>query len=238
MPPPLPQAQQPDAGATQPAPDPSAETQGPDASGQPVAPVWPANMASHGALFAADGVVQTPAAAPQPARQQVEGTHAILYADFQCPHCGTFSAANDDALRALIDEGAITLELRPLSFVDPTNSLRHAAAFAAVVDEFPETAWAFQSALFANQRQGGLSDDELIELADSAGAQSPQLEERIRSGALLGFAQAASATGLSTPVEEGVPAPRGTPALYVDGAAYSGPLDVPQEVADFIASRQ
>lgn len=231
MPPPLPGQHSHDAGA----PTETAQTPGADAPAESTGPVWPANMASHGVLFAADGVVPTPPAAQEAVRQAVEGTSVIVYVDFQCPHCATFSAANDDELRALVDDGSITLEMRPVSFVDPVNSVRHAAAFAAVVDEFPESAWAFQSALFEHQQQGGLSDEQLVELALAVGGQSTQLESRIRSGSLLAFAETATVTGMSEPVVDDVPAPRGTPSLYVNGVAYDGPIDQPEALVDFIA---
>ncbi|GEK81296.1 DsbA family protein [Agrococcus baldri] len=232
MPPPAPVAVSPDAG------------QGTDAPGAAVGPVWPANMASHGVIFTAEGVQQTPAAAPQRAQVEVAAPHAILYVDFLCPHCGTFEAAYGDELGAAVEAGEVALEIRPLTFMDRSSpdeySTRAANAFAAVADEFPGSAWAFHRALFAQQPaagEPGLTDDELIELAAGAGASSERLAERIRSVALREFTVAASESGLTQPVAEGVEPPRGTPALYLDGVAYQGPLDQPGSVGDFIASQ-
>lgn len=219
--------------------------QGADASGDAVESVWPANMASHGAIFTAAGVQPSPAAAPQRAQVEVDAPHAILYVDFLCPHCGTFETAYGAELEAAVAAGEIALEVRPLTFMDRTSpdeySTRAANAFAAVVDEFPESAWAFQQSLFAQQPAGGqpgLTDDELIGLAAEAGASSAQLEERIHAVALREFTAVANESGLTQPVADGVDAPAGTPAFYLDGAAYEGPLDQPGSIADFIASQQ
>lgn len=231
MPPPLPGADTQGSG--------SDASQGSDASPDQGASAWPRNMASYGVIFTADGVLETPAATAQRAAVEVDAPHAILYVDFQCPHCGTFEAANGDDLGEAVAAGEIALEVRPLTFLDrgalDGASTLAANAFAAVVDEFPETAWAFYRGVFLLQSTGEpLTADALIELAATVGAQSEQLSERIRGVQFRAFTDAANEAGLSEPVVAGVPAPQGTPAFYLDGQQYDGPIDQPGAVAAFL----
>lgn len=219
-------------------------SQQPGASGDAVEAVWPENMASHGVIFTADGVVETPAAAAERAEVDTDLPHAILYVDYSCPHCGTFEATYGNELRQAIEAGEIALELRPLTFLDRTSpdeySTRAANALAAVVDEFPGSAWAFNRALFLAQPPAGspgLTDAQLLEVAELAGASSEQLSERVLGVQLREFTAAASESGLRLPVVDEVPAPTGTPAFYLDGVVYEGPLDQRGAIADFIAAQ-
>lgn len=240
-PPPLPSASV-DAAAPQTASP--TEGQGADASQQPGAPVWPANMASYGVIFTAEGVLETPRAGAQREEVAVAAPHAILYVDFSCPHCGTFTRTHAGDLAAAVDAGEIVLELRPMAFLDSAtndeHSTRAANAFAAVVDEFPESAWAYYVALFEAQQEGseaGLPDDGLIELASSTGAASEQLTARIEAVALRDFTAAATSAGLEQPISAGGPTITGTPSLFLDGVQFTGGNDEPGAVATFIADQ-
>ena len=66
----------------------------------------------------------------------------VLYIDFICPVCKNFEAQYNETLTTLRNEGKITVEYRPLGFLDSrstTNySSRAANAAACVVNESPE----------------------------------------------------------------------------------------------------
>ena len=103
----------------------------------------------------------------------------VLYIDFICPVCKNFEAQYNETLTKLRNEGKITVEYRPLGFLDSRSSTnyssRAANAAACVVNESPEKYAAFVDALFAKQPAeggAGLSDAELKKMATDAGAKS------------------------------------------------------------------
>lgn len=214
--------------ASAPAPAPST-TDDADAAAQ----VWPQRQASHGVILTSEGVLDTGVAGPQRVDADTAQPHAVLYLDFQCPHCASFAAAFDDLLEARVASGAMALELRALSFLDRGESAgpsaRAAAAFAAVADEFPEAAWPYARLLLANQASG-FDDETLLALAAEAGASSAQLTERVEGRQLLQYAVTANETGLSVPPSGAASAPTGTPALYLDGEPFQPVSGDPAEL--------
>lgn len=100
-----------------------------------------------------------------------------VYFDYMCPACGDFEAANDSELRALLQEGGVTVEYHMVSFLDAQSaggeySTRAGNASAVVADQAPAQFSDFHSALFEHQpSEGGkgLSDEEIADLAIEAG---------------------------------------------------------------------
>lgn len=146
-----------------------------------------------------------------------------LYEDFLCPTCKALEELSGETLAALVDEGAIAIEYRPVAILDrassdryPTRALNAAGVVAdtAGVEAFAE----FHRLLFAEQPpEGGpgLSDDRLIELARQAGASGSEVESGIRDLVYEEWTETvtdeASKAGL-----------QGTPTIRVDGE----PLDL------------
>ena len=102
-----------------------------------------------------------------------------VYEDFMCPFCGDFEAATRDVLDELVASGDVRVEYRVLSFLDRVSngtdySTRAMSALGVVLDQAgPEAAVTFHDLFFENQPEedtGGLSDDELVQLAVEAGA--------------------------------------------------------------------
>ncbi|MCW2694198.1 MAG: protein-disulfide isomerase-like protein [Mycobacterium sp.] len=100
------------------------------------------------------------------------------YIDFQCPYCRAFEMSSGDSLRALADEGVITLVYHPMDFLDQASTNRYssraasASGCAADADRFAD----YAQVLFANQPpEGGpgLTDRELTELGVSIGLTDP-----------------------------------------------------------------
>jgi protein-disulfide isomerase len=118
--------------------------------------------------------VTAPSAEPEAGKP----VKVVLYIDFICPACKNFEAQYKAPLAQLRNEGKVTVEYRPLGFLDSrstTNySSRAANAAACVVNESPEKYEEFVDALFAKQPAeggAGLSDSELKKMAADLGAQ-------------------------------------------------------------------
>ncbi|MDQ0077078.1 DsbA family protein [Arthrobacter oryzae] len=142
----------------------------------------------------------------------------VVYIDFICPVCKRFETTYNEQLTSLRNEGKISLEYRPLGFLDQqstTNySSRAANAAACVVNESPEKYSDFVNALFDKQPTeggAGLSDDELKKMATDVGAKSIDScveEKKYRPYVKVATLEAA-AIGVS-----------GTPTAFVDGKQW------------------
>ena len=136
---------------------------------------------------------------------------AVEYGDYECPYC----AAARPVLATMVDEGRIRLAFRnfPLASVHPYALT---AALAAEAAGAQGRFWEMHDRLFTSQRR--LRDADLARYAaelglpprsvvgDAAQQYGDKVEADFRSG-----------------VDSGV---RGTPALFLDGRQYSGPLEV------------
>jgi protein-disulfide isomerase len=141
-----------------------------------------------------------------------------VYEDFLCPACKSFEDVLGSTLTDLVAEGATAVEYRPVSILDrmsadayPTRALN---AAGVVVDAGGVEAFAkFHELLFANQPSeggAGLSDDQLIDLAEQAGVTGKAVESGIRDRIFEDWTRRvtddASRNGLT-----------GTPTVLVDG---------------------
>jgi protein-disulfide isomerase len=142
----------------------------------------------------------------------------VLYIDFICPVCKNFEAQYNETLTKLRDEGKITVEYRPLGFLDSrstTNySSRAANAAACVVNESPEKYSDFVNALFDKQPaegSAGLSDDDLKKMATEVGAKNIDscIDQKTYRPWVKYTTQEAAAIGVS-----------GTPTVIVDGKQW------------------
>jgi protein-disulfide isomerase len=185
----------------------------------------PAAAEDNGAIpVGQDGVAGVPAA---------DGDVVVsVYFDYMCPYCGQFEAANDAELAQLREEGGVTVEYHPISFLDAQSSgaeysTRAGNAAAVVADQDPEHFAAFSSALFANQPEEGtkgLTDEEIADLATEVGVPSaivdaftdtaPDAEWRTFAPWLAATTNQASDDlgGISTPT------------VLIDGEQFTGDL--------------
>ncbi|QPE04928.1 thioredoxin domain-containing protein [Microbacterium schleiferi] len=159
------------------------------------------------------------------------------YVDFMCPYCNQFEQAEGETIKRLIDDGSITLNVHPVSILDRISkgtefSTRSASAAYCVAESDPDVVLDFVSAMYAHQPaedSPGLRDDEIVAIAESAGATNSS--SCITNGTYMDFA---------TQMTKNLPADpatgrAGTPALVVNGEYV--PLKPPYNPQADIVSR-
>jgi protein-disulfide isomerase len=145
-----------------------------------------------------------------------------VYFDYLCPACGAFEEANGEALDELLTADDVTVDLRPISFLDRLSagteySTRAANALATVVDADPDHVWAFHRALYAHQpREGGagLTDQQLADIAQAVG-----VPDEVAATFADGRHEAWVAERTEQAFADGV---EGTPTILVDGKLFEG----------------
>jgi protein-disulfide isomerase len=205
----------------------------------------PANMNANGGITLAAGgqVVSAPASSvdatalpsPDPLAPTSKGqpphppgieaapkgqpAKVVVYMDFMCPYCADFHSSYGPTLDRLRNEGKITVEYRPVTFLDrqSTNrySSRAAAAAACVADAHPDRYADFLSQLYAHepaQGSAGLSDQELKSLMAAAGADTAKC---IDSGTYLAWARYSNRLALDSGIN-------GVPTAFVEGKQWGG----------------
>lgn len=160
------------------------------------------------------------------------------YFDPMCPYCAQFEATNLPLLEQLVDDGSITLRLHPLVFLDRFSqgsaySTRAANALTAVGVQAPDAVLAYLSLLMQHQpaeNTTGLTDAELLDLADSVAGGSLALEETIAQQPYADWLAELTQLALNADGVDSVP------YVMVNGALYTGPLEDPEEFAAFVAA--
>lgn len=161
------------------------------------------------------------------------------YIDFMCPICNQFEQAYGPTLEELVADGSITLNIHPISILDRASggtefSTRSAGAAYCVAEDAPDAVLPFVQGMFANQPEegsSGLTDDEIIAIAQQAGA-SGDVASCITDGTYTRFATAMTR---ETPEQEGSPG-ISTPTIVVNGQVLANATDLtgdPQ--ADIVA---
>ena len=142
----------------------------------------------------------------------------VLYIDFICPVCKNFEAQYNETLTKLRNEGKITVEYRPLGFLDSrstTNySSRAANAAACVVNESPEKYSDFVNRCSRSslpKAAPDCSDTELKKMATDVGAKSIDkcVDDKTYRPWVKHTTQEASAIGVT-----------GTPTVFVEGKQW------------------
>ncbi|QUW19875.1 thioredoxin domain-containing protein [Agrococcus sp. Marseille-Q4369] len=207
----------------------------------------PENMASNGIVIGAGFEAErTPATPPEgeptPTEPRDDQIQIQIYQDYMCPACGAFDEANRATLEQLLETGAATVEVHPISILDRTSlgtkySTRSASAAACVAEHAPDQFWAFNSAMFDNRPEEGtpgLTNDEIVGVAESAGIDtSGGLAECITEGRFMSWVEDATVRAGTEPLPgtDGEVADR-TPTVIVNGERYAG---APGDAAGFQA---
>jgi protein-disulfide isomerase len=141
----------------------------------------------------------------------------VLYVDFICPICKNFETQYNDQLTSLRNDGKITVEYRPLGFLDSrstTNySSRAANAAACVANTAPGKYADYFNALYAQQPaegSAGLSDNDLKKMASDMGVDIGScVDDKTYRPYVKYTTKEASAIGVT-----------GTPTVFVDGKQW------------------
>lgn len=145
----------------------------------------------------------------------------VVYEDFLCPFCGQLELTVRDQLDAAVEAGEVSVEYRPLPFLERISdySPESANAFAVVLDESgPEVAKAFHDLLFDNQptEEGPFPDeDQLVDWAVEAGATEADVRPGIEDMAFEGWVDAAGEAASKDGINS-------TPTVFVDGQKVEG----------------
>lgn len=165
----------------------------------------------------------SPVVAPGAEAVEGEPVKVVAYIDFICPACLRFENTYSEVLKELRNAGTISMEYRPLGFLDrqsTTNySSRSANAAACVADTAPDKYADYVDLLFANQPAeggAGLSDDKLKSLADEVGADIDSCVEDKKFRPYVKYStELAANSGI-----------QGTPTVFVDGQEWDGTTDL------------
>lgn len=141
------------------------------------------------------------------------------YIDFMCPVCNQFEQVFGAEIQGLVDDGAITHGIHPISILDGQSrgtefSTRAANAMYCVAVADADASVPFMNAMFAGQPQegtSGLTDDEILEIAASAGVTG--IDACVDDGT---YADYVTAITQDTPVQPGAGG-IGTPTIAVNG---------------------
>lgn len=165
----------------------------------------------------------SPVVAPGAEAEEGQPVKVVAYIDFICPACLQFENTYSDALKGLRNEGKISMEYRPLGFLDQqstTNySSRAANAAACVADTVPDKYGEYVDVLFENQpREGGagLSDDKLKSLASDIGV---DINSCVDDKTFRPYVKYSTALAQNTGIQ-------GTPTVFVDGQEWDGRTDL------------
>ncbi|MDJ0321127.1 thioredoxin domain-containing protein [Pseudarthrobacter sp. PS3-L1] len=198
-----------------------------------VVPVEPSTVDAS-TVGARPDTAPSPIVAPGAEAVAGEPVKVILYIDFICPVCKQFESTYDENLTNLRNEGKITVEYRPLGFLDSRSSTnyssRAANAAAAVAGEAPEKYKEFVDKLFAEQPaegSAGLSDDELKKMASDMGVNIDSAVDDKTYRPYVKFSTALAANiGVS-----------GTPTVFVDGEQWGQGESAQTQFQDFLQAK-
>lgn len=198
----------------------------------------PLNMASDGIKIGAEyKAVKTDAlpadAQPVPTPKNPSDIVDItIFVDYLCPICGEFEAVNGASINDLVSRGSATIEIHPLSFLDNRSqgsqySTRAANAVACLSNYVPDSVLEFNNLLFANQpaeNTSGLSDEQLIQLAQQTGANEQATacieDQDFKSWVGASTARAMGGTLAINNLDPSFTKISGTPTVLINGVPF------------------
>jgi protein-disulfide isomerase len=170
-------------------------------------------------------------------------TTVDTFIDPMCPYCGAFEKSSGAELASFVGDNTITLRVHPLTFLDQASqgtkySSRASASVVCVAANDPAKTLAYLSSLFANQPEEGskgLTDNELIAIAQKAGASN--VSSCITNGDYIPWVQKYNDKALNGGITGAdITSIKGTPTILVNGHSFSGDFTKPQDVKAFILS--
>jgi protein-disulfide isomerase len=220
---------------------------------QPAA-AGPLNMRSDGIIIGKDLKVVRTGAVPEngkPIATERDKKSSVvsirIYLDYFCPECNAFETANRSQLTSWLKQGAVTLEIHPISILDRSSlgtaySTRAANAAACVANYSPDDFWAFTQEMYVKQPKEvttGLSDSQILGvMKDAKVHRISQITPCVTKEKFKGWVDSATARATNGPLPDStVASVTGTPpTVIVDGVAYPITNDVgsPTAFAAFV----
>jgi protein-disulfide isomerase len=212
----------------------------------------PLNMQSDGIIIGKDlKAVPTPAipAKGKPVatvRDKKSSVVSIrIYLDYFCPVCNAFETANKSQITSWLKNGAATIEIHPISFLDRSSlgtrySSRAANAGGCVANYAPDDYWAFTEEMYVKQPAedtAGLSNAQIIAVAKTAKVHNlAQVSSCINDEKFKAWVSAATNRATAGPLpDSSVKTVTGTPTVIVDGVEYPITSDDVSSAAAFAA---
>lgn len=158
-----------------------------------------------------------------------------VYLDFLCPHCATFNEVNGEDLRELGEGEDATVRIHPRPMLDAQSapvgySGRAANVAVCTYAQDPALYWDVEDALFTNIPTDPADvpeDEELIDIAESAGASGEELESCVTGMSYEGW--------IYDVVEpEAAANTEGTPTVLIDGELFEGDTATPGALREAI----
>jgi protein-disulfide isomerase len=197
----------------------------------------PLNMQSDGIIISKDlKAVQTPAipAKGEPVATVRDKTSSVvsirIYLDYFCPVCNAFETANKAQITSWLKNGAATIEIHPITFLDRSSlgtrySSRAANAAACVANYSPDDFWAFTEEMYVKQpAEGtvGLTNAQINAVIETAKVHNlSQISDCVNTEKFKAWVVASTARAEAGPLpDSSVKAVTGTPTVIVDGVEY------------------
>lgn len=138
----------------------------------------------------------------------------VEYGDYECPHCAKAHPVVAVVREALGDQLRFVFRNFPLSEIH-----RHAvnAAEAAEAADKQGKFWEMHDAIYEHQREG-LTDDRLLALAVSVGADAEQIKEALDNDTYFDKVQNDFMSGVRSGVN-------GTPSFFINGVRHDDSWD-------------
>ena len=145
-------------------------------------------------------------------------TTVRVVADLQCPSCKMFEQANGKTIEDGVQSGDVAVEYNIIAFLDKMSggtqySSRGANAAYCLAESDPTKFLSWLSSMYEQQPQensGGLSDDQIVQIAQAAGYTDPGVGQCITGNKYGKYVQKNTQDVLG----EGI---QSTPSIFVNG---------------------
>ncbi|MDO4252231.1 MAG: thioredoxin domain-containing protein [Rothia sp. (in: high G+C Gram-positive bacteria)] len=140
----------------------------------------------------------------------------VVFQDFNCVHCAEFETESGEEIKKLVDEGKVELEIRNLTYLDSQSATKYSAraanaAYAVANQVSADQYLEFQKELFSHQGQGGLKDQEIIDIAAKYGA---DISADMKNNSWRSLVNVVTAESSANGVQ-------GTPTVFADGQQFT-----------------
>lgn len=166
-----------------------------------------------------------------------------VYVDYLSPESALFQESNSAQLAAWVDEGAISLTYHPVALLtSKSNGTRYSqramGAVACVATHAPDGFVAYNQDLLLNEPEpdaSGYTSEELAARAAAIGIDDEKVASCIEGDTYAAWARDTTNDLVDGPLpDQGEQTLAETPLILVSGMPYTGALDDPGELSQFV----